>query len=245
MRNPDWNRDELVLAMAAYFRAGRKQLDSTHKDVIALSSVLNGLGVHNGQQKGERFRNPNGVAMKLGNFSAIDPEHEGVGLARGGKLEKEVWKEYATDVPRLFATSDAIQALGAPGVVREPIRGWDEEGEEEEFAEGRLLTRLHIARERNALVIRRKKQAVLKEAGRLSCECCEFDFVKMYGDLGREFAECHHRTPLAELKEGTRTKLTDLAIVCANCHRMLHRTGNVLSIEDLRLLIDARRKSGA
>ncbi len=231
--------------MAAYFRAGRKQLDATHKDVIALSSVLNRLGVHDGHKRGEQFRNPNGVAMKLGNFSAIDPNHSGVGLARGGKLEKAIWKEYASDVDRLYTTADAIQALGAPGVVREPIRGWDEEGEEEEFPEGRLLTRLHIARERNAQACRRKKQSVLKETGRLSCECCSFDFVKAYGDLGREFAECHHRTPLAELKEGTRTKLVDLSIVCSNCHRMLHRTGNVLSVEDLRLLVDARRKSGA
>ncbi|MFE3370907.1 HNH endonuclease [Streptomyces sp. NPDC059173] len=34
--------------------------------------------------------------------------------------------------------------------------------------------------------------------------------------------ECHHVVPLHEAGEG-RTKLNDLALICANCHRMIHR----------------------
>jgi 5-methylcytosine-specific restriction protein A len=244
MRNPDWTRDELILALELYIRSGRKQLDATNAEVVALSKVLNNLGVHDGQVRGEKFRNPNGVAMKLGNFSAIDPARTGSGLQAGNKLERVVWVDYAESHKKLKATADAIRALGSPGLVREPIRGWDEDGDEEEFAEGRLLTRLHIARERNAKIVRKKKAAVLKETGSLQCECCDFDFHAAYGDLGHGFAECHHRIPLSELKENARTKLTDLAVVCANCHRMLHRTANKMSVEQLRSRRSAQKEVG-
>jgi 5-methylcytosine-specific restriction protein A len=57
----------------------------------------------------------------------------------------------------------------------------------------------------------------------------------MYGELGEGFAECHHRTPLGELTGKTRTRLADLAIVCANCHRILHRKrARGMTVEQLR-----------
>lgn len=37
------------------------------------------------------------------------------------------------------------------------------------------------------------------------------------------------------------TRLKDLRIVCSNCHRMLHRNGEVLSIVDLKQVIDQVR----
>jgi len=241
MRNPDWTRDELILALELYFRSGRRQLDATHPEVIALSGVLNSLGVHDGQERNAEFRNPNGTAMKLGNFSSVDPDRPGVGLARGNKLERVIWDEFAPNPERLYQVADAIRSLATPAKVSEPIRGWDADGDEEEFPEGKLLTRLHLARERNSKVIRKKKEAVLAESGRLLCECCGFDFEATYGKLGHAFAECHHRTPLASLKENVRTKLADLAIVCSNCHRMLHKTGNGMSVEELGRVIASHR----
>ena len=62
-----------------------------------------------------------------------------------------------------------------------------------------------------------------------------FDFQIVYGDLGKGFIEAHHRTPLSELKGEKTTKLDDLALVCSNCHRMLHKAINSMSIADLRL----------
>jgi predicted HNH restriction endonuclease len=111
----------------------------------------------------------------------------------------------------------------------------DEEGEE-----GRTLLRLHRMRERNLRLVRRKKQSVLATAGRLGCEACSFDFAAIYGPLGDGFAECHHRTPLAALSGVTTTRLTDLAIVCANCHRMLHRRP-YHSVEQLREVVQGHR----
>lgn len=244
--NPDWTRDELIMALALYFRSGRKQLDPSHPDVVALSSVLNSLGVHDGQARNQTFRNPNGVAMKLGNYSAIDPQRAGAGLSGGNRLERVIWEEFAAEPPRLYATAEALRSLALPSKVTEPIRGWDPDSEEEEFAEGKLLTRLHLARERNPKAVKRKKQQVLAESGHLMCECCDFDFEEVYGELGRAFAECHHRVPLATLTKVKTIRMQDLAIVCANCHRMLHRrmqghSAGVLPMEELRALILANR----
>jgi len=78
---------------------------------------------------------------------------------------------------------------------------------------------------------------VLQETGKLICEVCEFDFVEVYGELGHGFAECHHIVPVSELVDDHKTKLADLAIVCANCHRMLHKARPLLKIGELRALV--------
>ena len=109
--------------------------------------------------------------------------------------------------------------------------------EEEEFLEGRIITQLHKRRERNRKVTKKKKAKILNETGKLACEVCGFDFQDFYGDLGKEFAECHHRRPLSTLAQSKTTRLSDLAIVCANCHRMLHRARPWKSVEELSMLI--------
>jgi 5-methylcytosine-specific restriction protein A len=66
----------------------------------------------------------------------------------------------------------------------------------------------------------------------LSCEVCAFDFARTYGKLGEGFIEAHHILPLAEAGTAT-TKPADLALVCSNCHRMLHRAKPWLTPEAL------------
>ena len=103
-------------------------------------------------------------------------------------------------------------------------------------AEGRVLLQLHRSRERKRGLVVRKKRSVLAQTERLACEVCEFDFFDFYGPLGKEFAECHHTLPLSQSPGERHTELTDLAIVCANCHRMLHRRP-WHSIAELRQLL--------
>ncbi len=105
-------------------------------------------------------------------------------------------------------------------------------------AEGRALLRLHRARERDQKLVVAKKRHVFHDTGQLACEACGFDFAAVYGELGEGFAECHHRQPLADTGE-TRTTLAELAVVCANCHRMLHRRP-WRTVEELHELIRSR-----
>jgi 5-methylcytosine-specific restriction protein A len=62
-----------------------------------------------------------------------------------------------------------------------------------------------------------------RRRGALRCEACNFDFQQFYGDYGQGFAECHHKMHLQHLNKEVKTTLEDLEIVCANCHRMLHK----------------------
>jgi predicted HNH restriction endonuclease len=116
--------------------------------------------------------------------------------------------------------------------------------DEDEGVEGRTLFRLHRLKERNPRLVRRKKRAILTDTGRLRCEVCDFDFTVVYGAIGEWFAECHHRVPLMKLDGKSPTRLADLAIVCANCHRMLHRRPSH-TVEQLRIVVLSRRTAGA
>jgi 5-methylcytosine-specific restriction protein A len=88
-------------------------------------------------------------------------------------------------------------------------------------------------RERDLNIVKEKRRQVIAETGSLRCTVCSFDFFATYGELGRDFCEVHHLLPMSLRHEETQTLLQDLAIVCSNCHRMLHRKG-LLSIEALQ-----------
>ena len=109
--------------------------------------------------------------------------------------------------------------------------------DEEEGEEGQILTRTHRYRERNTKLVARKKQRVLRDKGKLSCEVCGFDFSAAYGERGDGFIECHHTKPVSKLKDGETTKINDLALVCSNCHRMIHRRKPWLSVEGVKDLL--------
>lgn len=233
--NPDWTRDELILALDLYFREPSARGSKSHPECVRLSGVLNRLPIHRAKPRGTTFRNSNGVGMKLSNFLTYDPSYIGKGLAAGSHVEKEVWKTFATDRLKLQKAAEAIVAgaseLASAGIEADE----DDEGSEE----GRILTRVHKMRERDSGLARKKKQKVLSLTGRLQCEACSFDFALVFGELGNGFAECHHSRPISTLKPGEKTKLSDLHIVCANCHRMLHQGKPWQSVAQLKVLRSA------
>ncbi|MGH9342397.1 MAG: HNH endonuclease [Terriglobia bacterium] len=73
-----------------------------------------------------------------------------------------------------------------------------------------------------------------KVHSRIYCENCSFDFEHKYGERGRGYIEVHHRLPLAAVLPNTITNLTDLMLVCSNCHRMVHRSEPILSPQELQ-----------
>jgi len=91
--------------------------------------------------------------------------------------------------------------------------------------EGILQLKSHYRRERSRKLIALKKEQYKKANGLLRCEICELSFVEIYPkSLGEDFIEVHHKTPLSQIESVVRTTLDDLLLVCANCHRMIHRT---------------------
>lgn len=79
-----------------------------------------------------------------------------------------------------------------------------------------------------------------------TCVVCAFDFHAVYGDLGKGFIHVHHLRPIHTIGESYELDPeNDLRPVCPNCHAMLHRKKEVLSVEELIKLLQWRfeRKS--
>jgi HNH endonuclease len=113
----------------------------------------------------------------------------------------------------------------------------DVDGDDGLGPEGERRWRLHLMIERNRRNVERKKTQVKRDTGSLDCEACGFNFAKFYGDLGGDFCEVHHRLPLSQVDEPLCPDLNDLAIVCSNCHRMIHKTHPMMSVEKFRALL--------
>lgn len=104
--------------------------------------------------------------------------------------------------------------------------------------ENRKRVTSHVRRERSGLLATERK--VRDE---YNCQVCGFRFEKVYGKLGIEFAEAHHRVPLSKLREDVKTSLQDLVTVCANCHRMLHHMeGKRDDVRKLKAIVRNRRR---
>lgn len=93
--------------------------------------------------------------------------------------------------------------------------------------EGKARRRLVVHLRREQALRELKIAETLRSKGSLACEVtgCGFDFRKTYGKLGDGYAQVHHLKPLSYSGGETITGLSDLAVVCANCHAMIHRGG--------------------
>lgn len=105
-----------------------------------------------------------------------------------------------------------------------------------EYPEGKIAYVLHRKRERNPQLIKDAKQLFISKNGHLFCEACNFDFQKTYGDIGIDFIEGHHKKLVSEMLEGETTKIEDIAMLCCNCHSMIHRKP-LISVDELKSLI--------
>lgn len=140
------------------------------------------------------------------------------------RYTRQDWPEfqalrYCSNCSRSVALSDLGEAS-------------DEEGQR------RLISHQKI--ERSQKVVAAKRKAVLEVTGVLACEVCSFDFLQFYGPIGLEYCEIHHLTPLAELIAKRITRLEDLAVVCSNCHRMIHRGRPCFTIPELQKQLTRR-----
>ncbi|MBS9525855.1 HNH endonuclease [Litoribacter alkaliphilus] len=239
MRNPKWHRDEIILALDLYFQLEPGQIHGRNPAVIELSEVLNRLPIFDVRPDEAKFRNPNGVGLKLSNFLAIDPSYTGKGMQSFSKLDKEVFLEFFQNQIQLRKIANAIRTTVSNSSLTQKLYLIPEEVDEKDivFTEGKVLYKLHRYRERDNKLITLKKKTHLKKYGSLDCEACDFNFQVKYGDLGTGFIECHHRTPLYDYEDESETSLKDLALVCSNCHRMLHRSLHVLDVGDIRNIL--------
>ena len=102
------------------------------------------------------------------------------------------------------------------------------------YTEGKKVTRTLEQRQRNRQLVNKAKRRFKKQHGKYFCVACGFDFEAFYG---REYIEAHHTKALSEFDGEEITHLDDLAMLCANCHRIVHTQTPPLTIDKLIHLI--------
>lgn len=75
------------------------------------------------------------------------------------------------------------------------------------------------------------------------CWACGFEFERMYGAHGAGFIEVHHLVMVSRMGRGyVVDPATDLVPLCSNCHSMIHHTDPPLPVDQLKALLDDRRR---
>ncbi|WP_328747764.1 HNH endonuclease [Streptomyces sp. NBC_00285] len=224
MRIPAWAEDELVLAGALVVKNGWRELRTNDRAVQELSELIRSLPIHTPEERAlPGFRSPDSVSRKTTDFMTNHRLYSGK-ATRCGKPTLLMIEAFTDHKAEMLQAAQALEEGIASGELHRIPPQMDEIDESGATAiEGRLLVRRALARERDPKLRSRKIEQVRRSGRPLQCEVCDFDFASTYGDLGEGYIEVHHVTPLyvSGIRE---TRLNDLACVCANCHRMCHRS---------------------
>lgn len=217
--NPDWSRDETLLALDLVLRTAPSLPGKRSKEVLELSGVLRRLPTHAGAPKNETFRNADGVYLKLQNLLSLHPakaDRKGLNTSR---MDRRVWSDYA-ERPEMVSQLAAQIRQGIVLLEQPEIAAG--EPDDLEAAEGGVLLRVHKVRERSRGFRPRVISRARKQHGQARCESCGCGPA---GWLPEPFClamfEVHHIVPLSEVATAL-TRLPDLVLLCANCHRLIH-----------------------
>lgn len=222
-RNPAWTFEEHVLAAELLDRRGWRGGNSGSPDIVELSEVLRAANFPQVEPVTETFRSPNSVSLKLGNLVGARPDIPGGLRATAG--EARIVQQFLADPDVMRSLAQSLR-LGA-GVASLPAETRVQPLDDEEIlvaTEGGPAYVLTLRRERSRPLREKKIDQARSKGQPIACEVCGFDFEATYGIHGHNYIEVHHRTPL-HISGQVDSTLGDLALLCANCHRMIHRGG--------------------
>lgn len=149
-------------------------------------------------------------------------------------------QERCSDYKAYQGQLDLFESEAGSGIWR--FRKWQkatlppselsEERDDYEAFEGNLVPKSHLVRERDPKLIAKFKASLTDPR----CETCSINFTEVYGKLGADYIEAHHKTPVALMTDGATTTLDDLAALCPNCHRIIHKN-YPMSVEQLATIL--------
>lgn len=160
-----------------------------------------------------------------GQPAALNPQASRV-MRDFGKMDRQqVWEKIRGHAdPKVISISGTIDDLAMIQEMEEPATS-------RSLTEGGISVVISVRYERNIAL----RDAAFREHG-YDCAACGFNYQRIYGDWGKGFAEVHHLT-LVSSGDGKKKLVnpkTDLIVLCANCHRMVHRKKNrTLTLDEL------------
>ncbi len=99
MPNPNWTREETIVAFNVYCKVPFKDSSKSNPIIKEYAQILG--------------RTPSALNMKIGNIGRLDPDlqKQGItGLVHGAKMEEEIWKEFYGNPEKLAFESEKIIA---------------------------------------------------------------------------------------------------------------------------------------
>ncbi|RLP11032.1 HNH endonuclease [Propionibacterium australiense] len=218
----NWTMDELILVCDELQRNRWESIRLADERVTELSELLRRSPFHPLEQPDDSFRSRASVHLKLENLRTCHPSYQGA-PTHASRLDSEVVEKFIIDSAGMATHAQMIRNAIVNETVRpDEISAIQTHDPEMTVREGSIVAVLQQRRERDPRIRNHKIKQTREQRGSISCEVCGFDFEEFYGDLGSGYVEVHHRQPL-HVSGTTTTRLTDLALVCSNCHRMIHR----------------------
>ncbi|TCC90347.1 hypothetical protein EZ428_13805 [Pedobacter frigiditerrae] len=193
----------------------------------SLKNARDSFDTHFHENNREGWKDKNGKPIKLSGlnlevFNALKGEDENAIWERVKKYSRLDIKAFKQEIANVTAIEES----------------------EKDFANARTEggVKVYISHkiERNASL----RNDALKIHG-YDCAVCGFNFEKTYGIWGAKWAEVHHLTPMGNNKKVKRLTdpKVDLVVLCANCHRMIHRKkGLALTVMELKAKIYSNKR---
>lgn len=196
------------MALDVLYFSEELRLNRDSREIAELSELLNDLPIVPLCDRGEIFRNSNGIKNQLVRFQLSYPNSKKD--AHVGSISYEVADEFEGKRDELHGIACAIRQN------REFFKtaAFGSELEGEDFPEGALLFHLH-----RVLEARDGRRAPSAK----SCEVCHIDLHEVYKPVSGGFLQKHLTAPVTELNGSRQYKAGDFITVCPNCHAVLHK----------------------
>jgi predicted HNH restriction endonuclease len=191
-------------------------------------------------------RRDNKFSQKVRNLKSHNTLEE-LGLAKYEKKKYKITKQGITTlndnkdsllylIGNNFDSKNSLEALANLTDYRKEMKIFDEDLF---FDEGRIEYTLSKKIKRSSKLRKSAIEYYINTKGNISCDICSFDFENTYGEPAKGYIEMHHIKPIYMYEDGNIQQTIDAAIenllpVCANCHRIIHRTRPPYKIKNIR-----------
>lgn len=120
------------------------------------------------------------------------------------------------------------------------IKSINESVEEDEIGlgvEDLTKIRTHKSIERSSKIIKKVKKLLGYQ-----CQACESDLTKIYGKIAENYIEAHHLKPIhLDIGSKQTRDIKDFAVLCPNCHRMIHRSEYISDLAGFKKTLSANK----
>lgn len=195
-------------------------------------AIENGRRNHGYGQSVEHLRLVAEAGYDLYTFKIIHSDErqdaDGVGPAKIRDFERSITRKWLLKQDGRWFACDNAPMPAIPEEVCQP----------ELYLEGALREVKVNAYERNA----QAREACIRHHKAI-CAACKFDFAAVYGEIAKGLIHVHHIIPLSSIgQEYELDPINDLIPLCPNCHAVVHRGTEVMSIETLKECLAAARQ---